>query len=109
MGMSTSRDASRCYYPGPWRRRFNSSINRASVQPAFNNKLLNADLDGAVFSVDQSRVAFTTDSYVVQPCFFPGGDIGSMAVHGTINDLGMCGARPLYLSAGFVLEEGFRW
>ncbi|WP_425217786.1 hydrogenase expression/formation protein HypE [Tumidithrix helvetica] len=53
-----------------------------------------------------SRIAFTTDSYVVHPLFFPGGDIGSMAVHGTVNDLAMAGARPLYLSASFILEEG---
>jgi hydrogenase expression/formation protein HypE len=51
-------------------------------------------------------MAFTTDSYVVRPLFFPGGDIGSLAVNGTVNDLAMCGARPLYLSAGFILEEG---
>jgi hydrogenase expression/formation protein HypE len=52
-------------------------------------------------------MAFTTDSYVVNPLFFPGGDIGSLAVYGTVNDLAMCGARPLYLSAGFIIEEGF--
>ena len=52
------------------------------------------------------RLAFTTDSYVIQPLFFPGGDIGSLAVHGTVNDLAMDGARPQYLSAGFILEEG---
>ena len=52
------------------------------------------------------RLAFTTDSYVVKPLFFPGGDIGSLAVTGTVNDLAMCGARPLYLTAGFILEEG---
>jgi hydrogenase expression/formation protein HypE len=55
----------------------------------------------------RSRVAFTTDSYVVDPIFFPGGDIGKLAIHGTVNDLAMSGARPLYLSAGFILEEGF--
>ena len=52
------------------------------------------------------RLAFSTDSFVVSPRFFPGGDIGSLAVHGTVNDLAMCGARPLALSAGFILEEG---
>ena len=52
-------------------------------------------------------MAFTTDSYVVDPIFFPGGDIGALSVHGTVNDLAMSGARPLYLSAGFILEEGF--
>ena len=53
-----------------------------------------------------ARLAFSTDSYVVSPIFFPGGDIGTLAVHGTVNDLAMCGARPLYLSGGFILEEG---
>ncbi len=62
--------------------------------------------DAAVFNVPPGRLAFTTDSYVVHPLFFPGGDIGSLAVHGTINDLAMAGARPLYLSTSFVLEEG---
>jgi hydrogenase expression/formation protein HypE len=63
--------------------------------------------DAAVCEIDGARVAFTTDSFVVQPLEFPGGDIGSLAVYGTVNDLAMVGARPLYLSAGFVLEEGF--
>lgn len=62
--------------------------------------------DGAVFGLNGLRLAFTTDSYVVRPLEFPGGDIGSLAVYGTVNDLAMCGARPLYLSAGFILEEG---
>jgi hydrogenase expression/formation protein HypE len=63
--------------------------------------------DAAIIQANGTRFAFTTDSYVVQPLFFPGGDIGSLAVHGTVNDLAMSGARPLFLSAGFVLEEGF--
>ncbi|MBI3603309.1 MAG: hydrogenase expression/formation protein HypE [Nitrospirae bacterium] len=75
--------------------------------PAFANPLLAKLHDGAVFSVEAGRLAFTTDSYVVQPLFFPGGDIGSLAVYGTVNDLAMCGAKPLYLSVGFILEEGF--
>lgn len=62
--------------------------------------------DGARLDLSPGRVAMTTDSYVVRPLFFPGGDIGSLAVNGTVNDLAMCGARPLYLSAGFILEEG---
>ena len=62
--------------------------------------------DAAVLSLPGHRIAFTTDSYVVRPLFFPGGDIGSLAVHGTVNDLAMSGARPLYLSVGFILEEG---
>jgi hydrogenase expression/formation protein HypE len=62
--------------------------------------------DGAVVSFGDARLAFTTDSYVVHPLIFPGGTIGDLAVYGTVNDLAMCGARPLYLSAGFILEEG---
>jgi hydrogenase expression/formation protein HypE len=74
--------------------------------PAFHNELLGERHDGAVFNIGNARLAFTTDSYVVRPLFFPGGEIGSLAVNGTVNDLAMCGARPLYLSAGFILEEG---
>ena len=71
------------------------------------NPLLEMLEDQAVFEVGNSRLAFTTDSYVVDPIFFPGGDIGRLAVNGTVNDLAMSGARPLYLSCGFILEEGF--
>ncbi len=74
--------------------------------PAFGNAMLGARHDGAVFDLPSGKLAFTTDSYVVRPLFFPGGDIGTLAVNGTVNDLAMCGARPLYLSAGFILEEG---
>jgi hydrogenase expression/formation protein HypE len=74
---------------------------------AFRNPLLEALDDGATFSVGDARLAFTTDTFVVSPLFFPGGDIGDLAVNGTVNDLAVCGARPLFLSAGFVLEEGF--
>ncbi len=73
---------------------------------AFDNPLLGERHDGAAFAVPAGRLAFTTDSYVVHPLFFPGGDIGRLAVNGTVNDLAMCGARPLYLSAAFILEEG---
>ncbi|OQW32756.1 MAG: hydrogenase expression/formation protein HypE [Nitrospira sp. SG-bin1] len=73
---------------------------------AFHNPLLDSLHDGATWPMDKGTLAFTTDSYVVHPLFFPGGDIGSLAVNGTINDLAMCGAKPLYLSAGFILEEG---
>src|SRR5205085_405784 len=75
------------------------------------NPLLEALEDQAVFEVGgngrSARLAFTTDSYVVTPVFFPGGDIGRLAINGTVNDLCVSGARPLYLSAGFILEEGF--
>jgi hydrogenase expression/formation protein HypE len=76
------------------------------VLPQFRNPWLEPLHDGAVFTIDGARLAFSTDSFVVKPIFFPGGDIGALAVHGTVNDLAMCGARPLYLSAAFVLEEG---
>jgi hydrogenase expression/formation protein HypE len=76
------------------------------VLPQFRNELLEPLHDGAIFSIGGQRIAFSTDSYVVNPIFFPGGDIGKLAVHGTVNDLAMCGARPLYLSVGFILEEG---
>ena len=75
--------------------------------PAFDNPWLRSMHDGAELPLDASRLVFTTDSYVVHPVFFPGGDIGKLAVCGTINDICMCGARPLYLSAGFIIEEGF--
>ncbi|MDD2763665.1 MAG: hydrogenase expression/formation protein HypE [Opitutaceae bacterium] len=75
--------------------------------PAFGNPALDARHDGAVLAAPAgARLAFTTDSHVVSPLFFPGGDIGRLAVYGTANDLAMCGARPRWLSAGFILEEG---
>ncbi len=81
------------------------------IAEIFHDALANAFLaqgnDQAVFSLPPGRVAMTTDGYVVSPLFFPGGDIGSLAVHGTVNDLAMSGATPLYLSASFIIEEGF--
>lgn len=73
---------------------------------AFSNSIISQLQDSAVVPIEGHRLAVTTDSYVVRPLFFPGGDIGSMAVHGTINDLAMSGATPLYLTTGFILEEG---
>ncbi|KFA89421.1 hydrogenase expression/formation protein HypE [Archangium violaceum] len=73
---------------------------------AFRSPALAERHDGAVVPLGAERLAFTTDSYVVTPRFFPGGDIGKLAVYGTVNDLAMTGAKPLYLSAGFILEEG---
>jgi hydrogenase expression/formation protein HypE len=73
---------------------------------SFDNPQLETKHDGVVLDIGQGKLVFTTDSYVVDPLFFPGGDIGSLAVNGTVNDLAMCGARPLYLSAAFILEEG---
>ena len=76
------------------------------ILPVFSNPLSRPQHDASVFELGGQRLAFTTDSYVVRPLFFPGGDVGSLAVHGTVNDLAMAGARPLYLSAAFIIEEG---
>ena len=75
-------------------------------KPAFDNDLLNSSHDGAVLDERGGRLAFTTDSFVVQPIFFPGGNIGDLAVNGTVNDLACCGASPDYMSVGMILEEG---
>ncbi|MRR15121.1 MAG: hydrogenase expression/formation protein HypE [Deltaproteobacteria bacterium] len=75
--------------------------------PHFQNPYLERLEDSAVLTVGDNKFCFTTDSYVVSPIFFPGGNIGSLAVHGTVNDLSVCGGRPLYMSCGFILEEGF--
>ncbi|MCJ7497646.1 MAG: hydrogenase expression/formation protein HypE [candidate division Zixibacteria bacterium] len=72
----------------------------------FKNKILNRLEDSAVFNLNEQRIAFTTDSYVIQPIFFPGGDIGKLAVCGTINDLSVMGAKPLFLSCSLIIEEG---
>jgi hydrogenase expression/formation protein HypE len=74
---------------------------------AFDNSALTELTDAALISADHAKLAFTTDSHVVSPIFFPGGDIGKLAVSGTINDLAVMGAKPLYLSCGFIIEEGF--
>ena len=74
--------------------------------PSFGNQALLERHDGATLQIGAARLAFTTDSYVVRPLFFPGGDIGTLAINGTVNDLAMCGARPLYLSSALILEEG---
>jgi hydrogenase expression/formation protein HypE len=77
------------------------------IQPIFSNSVLNQKHDSAVLNINGSKLAFTTDSYVVKPLFFSGGDIGKMAVCGTLNDLAMSGAKPLYLSCALIIEEGF--
>jgi len=86
-------------------------LTHSLIKDLFLKELKNPILeplgDSATFEIDRGRMAFTTDSYVVDPIFFPGGDIGRLAVCGTVNDLAMSGARPLYLSASFVIEEGF--
>ncbi|CCD93055.1 hydrogenase maturation protein HypE [Bradyrhizobium sp. ORS 375] len=76
---------------------------------AFGNEWLARGNDQSAFDVAAGRMVMTTDGYVVSPLFFPGGNIGSLAVHGTVNDIAMAGARPLYLSASFIIEEGFRF
>lgn len=86
--------------------RMHELLDRVFLQ-RFRNDLGQGDTDAAVFDATGRKLAFTTDSFVVDPPFFPGGDIGSLAVHGTVNDLAMAGARPRYISAGFILEEGF--
>ena len=86
--------------------RLSASLVRDVFLHAFHNPILAQLDDQAVIGVNGARLAFTTDSYVVKPLFFPGGDIGSLAVHGTVNDLAMGGARPHFLSAAFILEEG---
>ncbi|MGH3827859.1 MAG: hydrogenase expression/formation protein HypE [Pseudonocardiaceae bacterium] len=83
------------------------SLIEAIFLDSFRNPLLEPLEDAATLLVGAARLAFTTDSYVVSPLFFPGGDIGDLAVNGTVNDLAVSGARPAHLSAGFILEEGF--
>jgi len=78
------------------------------ILPLFDNELLAKQDDGAVFEVPAGQMAFSTDSYTVDPIFFPGGDIGELAVNGTVNDVAMCGATPLYISVGLIIEEGMK-
>src|SRR5205814_7747641 len=87
--------------------RLTAQLIRDLFLPAFDNPFLRKLDDQAVLQVGGARIAMTTDSFVVTPLVFPGGDIGKLAVNGTVNDLAMSGARPLYLSAGFILEERF--
>jgi hydrogenase expression/formation protein HypE len=75
--------------------------------PVFDNPILAELNDGAIFELNGNRMAFSTDSYTVDPIFFPGGNIGELAINGTVNDIAMCGATPLYLSVGLIIEEGF--
>lgn len=86
--------------------RLSQMLIERMLLPSFANPALQALHDGATLELGGARLAFSTDSFVISPLFFPGGDIGSLAVHGTVNDLAMCGARPLALSAGLILEEG---
>jgi len=83
------------------------ALTRDLLLPVFGNPILDRLDDGAILDVDAGRLAFSTDTYVVDPIFFPGGNIGDLAINGTVNDLAMCGAEPLFLSVGLILEEGF--
>lgn len=83
------------------------SLTADIMLPIFNNPILSQLDDGAIFDLEGKRLAFSTDTYVVDPIFFPGGNIGDLAINGTVNDIAMCGAVPLYLSAGLIIEEGF--
>jgi len=87
--------------------KLSSELLRNIFLPAFRNPILDHLDDQAIIEVNGSRLAFTTDSFVVKPLFFPGGDIGTLAVNGTVNDLAMGGAQPLFLSLALILEEGF--
>jgi hydrogenase expression/formation protein HypE len=87
--------------------KLSAELVRDIFLPALRNPVLNKLDDQAIVQINGVRLAITTDSFVVKPLFFPGGDIGSLAVHGTVNDLAMGGAQPLYLSAAFIIEEGF--
>lgn len=87
--------------------RLSADLIRSMFLPAFSNQILDKLDDHALLDVGGVSLAFTTDSFVVKPLFFRGGDIGSLAVHGTVNDLAVGGARPLFLSAAFLIEEGF--
>jgi hydrogenase expression/formation protein HypE len=82
-------------------------MTKDMLLPVFNNPILSELNDGAIFELQGLRMAFSTDSYTVDPIFFPGGNIGDLAVYGTVNDLAMCGANPVYLSAALIIEEGF--
>src|SRR5271169_6765903 len=86
--------------------RMSAELLRKIILPALQNPFLERLDDQAIMDVGGSQIAFTTDSFVVKPLFFPGGDIGTLAVNGTVNDLAVGGAKPLFLSAAFILEEG---
>ncbi len=83
------------------------SLTKDILLPVFNNPILAELNDGAIFDLGGARLAFSTDSYTVDPIFFPGGNIGDLAINGTVNDIAMCGGDPVYLSAALIIEEGF--
>ena len=83
------------------------SLTLELMLPVFNNPILAELNDGAIFELDGRRIAFSTDTYTVDPIFFPGGNIGDLAINGTVNDISMCGGIPSHLSVGLIIEEGF--
>ena len=87
--------------------RISHNLITSVMLPIFDNAILSQLNDGAIFDIKGRRFAFSTDTYVVDPIFFPGGNIGDLAINGTVNDVAMCGATPLYLSIGLIVEEGF--
>ena len=87
--------------------RISHRLTRDMLLPVFDNPILAELNDGAIFDLNGLRLAFSTDSYTVEPIFFPGGNIGDLAINGTVNDIAMCGANPVYLSVGLIIEEGF--
>lgn len=87
--------------------RLTNNLIEQVFKPLFSNEYLDKLHDGAIIDLPSKKIAFSTDSYVINPIFFPGGDIGKLAITGTINDLAMCGARPMFISLGLILEEGF--
>ena len=87
--------------------KMSSAMIRDIMLPAFDNPILAMLNDGANLEINGARLAFSTDTYTVSPLFFPGGSIGDLAINGTVNDVSMCGACPLYLSVGLIIEEGF--
>ncbi len=87
--------------------RMSQELFETLFQPKFSNEYLDEAHDGAILEMANSKIAFSTDTFVVNPLFFPGGNIGDLAVNGTVNDVAMCGADPRFISAGFILEEGF--
>jgi hydrogenase expression/formation protein HypE len=87
--------------------RISHRLTTDMLLPVFDNPILAQLNDGAIFELDGKRIAFSTDSYTVDPIFFPGGNIGDLAINGTVNDVAMCGGQPVYLSVGLIIEEGF--
>jgi hydrogenase expression/formation protein HypE len=87
--------------------RMSHSLIADIMLPVFDNPVLSKLDDGAILDIDGMRIAFSTDTFTVDPIFFPGGNIGDLAVNGTVNDIAMCGANPLFLSVGLLIEDGF--